>query len=41
MSICDSFKFAKKQLELMEKFSKHEIQKFMILHNHQKKDCNS
>jgi hypothetical protein len=39
-SICESFYFAKKQLELKGKFTKHECEKFMMLKNHCIEECN-
>jgi hypothetical protein len=38
-TICESFQFAKKQLSLKGKFTKHECEKFIILKDHSESKC--
>lgn len=41
MTICKAFSFAKKQISLSEKFSKHESAKFIMIKDHSEEKCNS
>lgn len=38
-SICEAFEFAKKQLALGGRFSRHECEKFIIIASHQRGQC--
>ena len=41
MTICEAFGFAKKQISLSEKFTKHECSKFIMIKDHTEDCCKS